>query len=126
MRNGNYKEAERHFKMAADSLPTDDPHRQLALTGLKSAKEASQWKKDGSAYTVKRVDFFNSRRSEYSPMLAGDDNDQLFFTSTRNQAQGDEYSGITGSKNADIFWAQKDDKGKWGTPQTIESGLNSE
>ena len=88
MRNGNYKEAERHFKMAADSLPTDDPHRLLALTGLKSAKEASQWKKDGSAYTVKRVDFFNSRRSEYSPMLAGDDNDQLFFTSTRNQAQG--------------------------------------
>ena len=126
MRNGNYKEAERHFKMAADSLPTDDPHRLLALTGLKSAKEASQWKKDGSAYTVKRVDFFNSRRSEYSPMLAGDDNDQLFFTSTRNQAQGDEYSGITGSKNADIFWAQKDDKGKWGKPQTIDSELNTD
>ena len=126
MRNGNYKEAERHFKMAADSLPTDDPHRQLALTGLMSAKEASQWKKDGSAYTVKRVDFFNSRRSEYSPMLAGDDNDQLFFTSTRNQAQGDEYSGITGSKNADIFWAQKDDKGKWGKPQTIDSELNTD
>ncbi len=126
MRNGNYKEAERHFKMAADSLPTDDPHRQLALTGLKSAKEASQWKKDGSAYTVKRADFFNSRRSEYSPMLAGDDNDQLFFTSTRNQAQGDEYSGITGSKNADIFWAQKDDKGKWGKPQTIDSELNTD
>ena len=126
MRNGNYKEAERHFKMAADSLPTDDPHRQLALTGLMSAKEASQWKKDGSAYTVKRVDFFNYRRSEYSPMLAGDDNDQLFFTSTRNQAQGDEYSGITGSKNADIFWAQKDDKGKWGKPQTIDSELNTD
>ena len=126
MRNGNYKEAERHFKMAADSLPTDDPHRLLAFTGLKSAKEASQWKKDGSAYTVKRVDFFNSRRSEYSPMLAGDDNDQLFFTSTRNQAQGDEYSGITGSKNADIFWAQKDDKGKWGKPQTIDSELNTD
>lgn len=126
MRNGNYKEAERHFKMAADSLPTDDPHRLLALTGLKSAKEASQWKKDGSAYTVKRADFFNSRRSEYSPMLAGDDNDQLFFTSTRNQAQGDEYSGITGSKNADIFWAQKDDKGKWGKPQTIDSELNTD
>ena len=126
MRNGNYKEAEKQFKMAADSLPTDDPHRQLALTGLKSAKEAPQWKKDGSAYTVKRAELFNSRRSEYSPMLAGDDNDQLFFTSTRNQAQGDEYSGITGSKNADIFWAQKDDKGKWGKPQTIDSELNTD
>ena len=126
MRNGNYKEAEKQFKMAADSLPTDDPHRQLALTGLESAKEAPQWKKDGSAYTVKRAELFNSRRSEYSPMLAGDDNDQLFFTSTRNQAQGDEFSGITGSKNADSFWAQKDDKGKWGKPQTIDSELNTE
>ena len=33
MRNGNYKEAEKQFKMAIDSLPLDDPHRQTAKTG---------------------------------------------------------------------------------------------
>ena len=126
MRNGNYREAEKQFQMAADSLPFEDPHRQLALTGLKSAKQAAQWKKDGSAYTIKRIDLFNSRRAEYSPMLGGDEDNQLYFTSTRNQAQGDEYSGITGSKNADIFLSQKDDKGKWSKPQTIDSELNSE
>ncbi|MBR2230391.1 MAG: OmpA family protein [Prevotella sp.] len=126
MRNGNYREAEKQFQMAADSLPFEDPHRQLALTGLKSAKQAPQWKKDGSAYTIKRIDLFNSRRAEYSPMLGGDEDNQLYFTSTRNQAQGDEYSGITGSKNADIFLSQKDDKGKWSKPQTIDSELNSE
>ena len=86
---------------------------------------APQWKKDGSDYTVKREALFNSRRAEYSPMLAGDQNDQLFFTSTRNQAQGDEYSGITGAKAGDIFFVQKDDKGKWGKPQAIDSELNS-
>ena len=59
-------------------------------------------------------------------MLAGDDNDQLYFTSTRNQAQGDEYSGITGAKAADIFLSQKDDKGKWSKPQAIDSELNSD
>ena len=59
-------------------------------------------------------------------MLGGDEDNQLYFTSTRNQAQGDEYSGITGSKNADIFLSQKDDKGKWSKPQTIDSELNSE
>ena len=59
-------------------------------------------------------------------MLFGDENDQLFFTSTRNEAQGDEISGITGAKAGDIFFSQKDDKGKWGRPQTIESGLNTE
>ena len=126
MRNGNYREAEKQFQMAIDSLPHSDEHWSLAKTGLKSAKQAAQWKKDGSAYTIKRMDLFNSRRAEYSPMLGGDEDNLLFFTSTRNQAQGDEYSGITGSKNADIFLAQKDDKGKWGKPQTIDSELNSE
>ena len=125
LRNGNYKEAAKHYQTAIDSLPADNPYRTLAKNGLKSAQMAPQWRKEGSDYTVKRMDIFNSRRAEYAPMLAGDDNEQLYFTSTRNQAQGDEYSGITGAKAADIFMAQKDDKGKWGKPQAIDSELNS-
>ena len=125
LKNGNYKEAARQFQTAMDSLPQTDSHWQLAKTGLHSAQMVPQWKKEASPYTVKRENQFNSRRAEFSPMLAGDDNEQLFFTSTRNQAQGDEYSGITGSKAADIFMAQKDDKGKWGKPQAIDSELNS-
>ena len=120
MRNGNYKEAAKHFQTAIDS--TNNP---LAKVGLESAQKAPQWKKDGSAYTVKKIDLFNSRRDDYSPMLAGDSDDQLYFTSTRNQAQGDELSGITGTKSADIFVSQKDEKGKWGKPQVIASELNS-
>ena len=126
MKNGNYKEAAKHYQTAIDSLPQNDPHWSLAKAGLQSAQQAPEWKKAGSDYTVKRENLFNSRRAEYSPMLAGDDNDQLYFTSTRNQAQGDEYSGITGAKAADIFFSQKDDKGKWGKPQSIDSELNSD
>ena len=127
MRNGNYKEAAKSFAASVDSLKltVDSCNLRLAKVGLESATKAPQWKKDGSAYTVKKADLFNSRRDDYSPMLAGEENDQLFFTSTRNQAQGDEYSGITGTKNADIFYSQKDEKGKWGKPQTIDSELNS-
>ena len=126
LKNGNYKEAAKQFKMASDSLPETNPHWQLARNGLKSALMAPKWKKEGSDYTVKRENLFNSRRAEYSPMLTGEDNNQLLFTSTRNQAQGDEYSGITGAKAADIFMSQKDDKGKWGKPQAIDSELNSD
>ena len=125
LKNGNYKEAARQFQTAMDSLPQTDPHWQLAKTGLHSAQMVPQWKKEASPYTVKRENQFNSRRAEFSPMLAGDDNEQLFFTSTRNQAQGDELNGITGTKSADIFYAQKDEKGKWGKPQVIASELNS-
>lgn len=133
MKNGNYKEAEKQFQTAIDSLRFTvdglqskvDSALQLAENGLKSARMANQWRKEGSAYTVKRMDIFNSRRDDYSPMLGGEENNQLYFTSTRNQAQGDEYSGITGAKAADIFMSQKDDKGKWGKPQSIDSELNS-
>ena len=101
---------------------------QLIKNGLISARMAPQWKKDAalSGYTVKREDLFNSRRADYSPALAGEDFDQLYFTSTRNQAQGDELSGITGTKPADIFVSYKNDKGKWEKPEAIESDLNSE
>ncbi len=131
MKNGSYKEAAKQFQEFLDSLPNDDSefsiiNSQLAKTGLKSAQKAPEWKKQGSDYTVKRENFFNSRRADYSPMLAGEENNQLFFTSTRNQAKGDELSGITGTKNGDIFVSQKDDKGKWQRPEVIDSELNSD
>lgn len=124
LKNGSYKEAENVFKTLLDSMP-DNP---LVTTGLESARLAPRWKAEAalSGYTVKREDLFNSRRADYSPMLAGDDYDQLYFTSTRNQAMGDELSGITGTKPADIFMATKDEKGKWLKPETIESELNTE
>jgi len=126
MKNGDYRGAEKAFLAAIDSLAlTESPYLALAEEGQKAAKAAPELKKKDSKYTVKREELFNSRRAEYSPMLCGDNNDQLFFTSTRNQAQGDELSGITGTKNGDIFFSQKDDKGKWGKPQTIDSELNS-
>ena len=124
MRNGNYKEAAKQFQMAIDSLPATDIHLQLAKNGLKATQLAPQWKKE-STYTVKRENLFNSRRAEYSPVLSGENYDQLYFTSTRNQAQGDEVSGITGTKAGDIFMAQKDEQGKWMKPFAIDSELNS-
>ena len=131
MKNGSYKEAAKAFQTFLDSTdiisaPHLSPLTTLAKTGLRSAQQAPQWRKDGSDYTVKRENFFNSRRAEYSPMLAGEENNQLYFTSTRNQAKGDELSGITGTKNADIFMSQKDDKGKWQRPEVIDSELNTD
>ncbi len=122
MKNGSYREAETEYKLVSDSVPDNIEARQ----GVKAASQAPNTKAKGSRYIVKKMDIFNSRRADYSPMLAGDQFDQLYFSSTRNEAQGDEYSGITGAKPGDIFFSQKDDKGKWGKPQTIESGLNTE
>lgn len=122
LKNGDYKQAAEQFRVVLDSMPDNV----LARNGLLSAQQAPAWKKQGSRYTVKRMDVFNSRRAEYSPMFSGDQFDQLYFTSTRNDATGDELSGITGTKNGDIFVSQKDDKGKWSKPEVVNGGLNTE
>ena len=139
LKNGQYKEAEKTFQTALDSLEEREERREerenrgeeevsleaMIRTGLKSAQMAPRWKEEGSRYTVKRMDIFNSRRADYSPVLGGNNYDALFFTSTRNEALGDEYSGITGTKNADIFMATKNEQGKWQRPITIDTELNS-
>lgn len=122
MKEGSYSEAVKEYRIALDSMPNN----QLIAQELQAASIAASVKERGSKYIVKRMDVFNSRRQDYSPMLFGDKYEQLYFTSTRNEAKGDELSGITGAKAGDIFLSEKDDKGKWSTPKAIESALNTE
>lgn len=122
LKNGEYKQAEKEFRILVDSMPDNI----LAQNGMKSAQMAPGWKKAGSRYQVKKMDVFTSRRADYSPMLLGDEYEQIYFTSTRNDAQGDELSGITGTKAGDIFYSEKDDKGKWSRPEAIATGLNTD
>ena len=122
LKNGEYKRALAELELLNDSMPNNI----LVKNGLISAKMSPKWKEQGSDYTVKKMTEFNSRRADYCPVLAEDQWDRLYFSSTRNDALGDELSGITGAKPGDIFFSDKDDKGKWSKPQTIESGLNTE
>jgi len=121
LKNGEYKNATSEFKTVLDSMPDNV----LARNGLQSSTTAQGIKEAGSRYTVKKMDIFNSRRAEYAPKLFGDQYDQLYFTSTRNEAEGDELSGITGTKPGDIFVSTKDDKGKWSKPEQVTGGLNT-
>ena len=142
LRNGSYKQAGEQFAIVLDSInagayptPTKKGNtntldanaaKTLAQNGLIAAQKAPEWKKQGSRYKVKRMDVFNSRRDDYSPVLAGDQYETLYFTSTRNDAQGNELSGITGAKPADIFMSEKDDKGNWSKPEAVTGGLNTD
>ncbi len=121
MKNGSYKEAAQEYKLVLDSMPDNS----IAKDGLIAANNAPHIKELGSRYTVKRIDVLNSRRADYSPMLTGDNYDEIYFTSTRNDAEGDELSGITGTKPGDIFVSEKDDKGKWTKPEAVTGGLNT-
>ena len=50
----------------------------------------------------------------------------IYFTSTRNEAKGNDLNGITGMKSADIFSSKRDEKKNWQKPEPLESEVNSE
>ena len=122
LQNGEYKAAIINYETYLAYCPTDT----TAINGLKACTMVPQWRKSPTRYIVKREDLFNSRRTEYSPMFGSDKYDQLFFTSTRDKALGEDKSLITGVKAPDIFVASKDENGKWQKPEAIEGELNSE
>lgn len=122
LQKGDYKSATKNYDTYLQYAPTDT----TAINGRKACTTAPQWKKSPTRFVVKKEAFFNSRRSEYSPMYGSDKHDQLFFTSTRDKALGDDKSLITGLKAPDIFVAVKDENGKWQKPEAIEGELNSE
>ena len=121
-RQGDYKNAIKNYEAFLEI----DPTNQLAINGKKGCELAPTWKENPTLYTVKKEPNLNSRRADYSPVLLGEESDQLFLSSTRTQATGDEISGITGTKGADIFFTKKDDKGKWVPVEGVEGELNSE
>jgi outer membrane protein OmpA-like peptidoglycan-associated protein len=122
LQKGEYMAAIQNYDIYLEYNPTDT----TAINGKKACTTAPQWKKNPTRYIVKKETFFNSRRSEYSPVYGSDDHSQLFFTSTRDKALGEDKSLITGVKAPDIFFAVKDEKGKWQKPEPLEGEVNSE
>ena len=82
-KNGDYKKAAKNYEIFLQYKPDDV----LARNGLQSCTLAPIWKKHPTLYSIKKEPLFNARRSDYCPMLAGDDMDQLYLTSTRHWNQ---------------------------------------
>ncbi|MCL2650138.1 MAG: OmpA family protein [Candidatus Azobacteroides sp.] len=121
-RSGKYAEARKRYEAYLEL----DPNNRWAKNSITGCDSAIIWKKNPTRYTVKKEDKLNSRRSDFSPMLTGEQFDQLYITTTRDNATGDEKSGITGAKFTDIFLSKKDEKGQWQEPAPLEDGLNTE
>ena len=122
LKAGQYKQAALNLKQYIEL----DPSSELAHNALLSCELGPQWKAKPNLYSIKKEAVFNSRRSDYCPMLVGDEGDMLILSSTRNDAEGDEESGITGVKFGDLFYSKKNEQGKWQPVEAIEGDLNTE
>ena len=119
---GRYSEAAKQYHAFLKIVPDNV----LARNGLIGCDSAAWWKKNPTLYSVKKIDKFNSRDGEFSPMLIGEKYNELIFTSSRKDALGDTKSAITGLKNNDFFLVKQDEKGQWVKPSVIESEVNTE
>jgi len=119
---GRYAVAERTYKQYLELNPTDT----LAINAMEGCRLAQQWREHPTRYKVANAKLFNSSRADFCPMYLGSDFDQIYWASTTQKAIGDKKSEITGMKNADVFFSQKNEKGEWQRPQPVEGELNTE
>lgn len=122
LKAGQYKQASQNFTKFLEL----NPESELARNGLLSCELGPQWKAAPNQYQIKKEALFNSRRSDYSPLLVGEDADLLLLSSTRKESKGDDISGITGAKFGDLFFSRKNEQGKWQPVDVIEGELNTE
>lgn len=121
-KTGRYPEAIKNY----DIYMKNDPSDLLAINGIQGCELAPGWKKNPTRYEVRRMDKFNSRRGEFSPMLAGDKYDQLYFASSRSKDKEAKVSAITGQNNNNLFLVKQDEKGTWLAPVELEDEVNTE
>ena len=121
-KTGLYPEAIKNY----DIYMENDPSNLLAINGIQGCELAPGWKKNPTRYEVRRMDKFNSRRGEFSPMLAGDKYDQLYFASSRSKDKDAKVSAITGQNNNNLFLVKQDEKGAWLAPVELEDEVNTE
>lgn len=121
-KSGRYADAIKSYEKYLTYKPDD----QLALNGIAGAEQAPDWRKNPTKYLVKRMDKFNSRRSEFSPMLYGSMYDQLLFASSRSKDKDAKISAITGLNNNNFFLVKQDEKGDWLAPEELTDPVNTE
>ena len=121
-KTGRYPDAIKNY----DIYMENDPSNLLAINGIQGCELAPGWKKNPTRYEVRRMDKFNSRRGEFSPMLAGDKYDQLYFASSRSKDKDAKVSAITGQNNNNLFLVKQDEKGAWLAPVELEDEVNTE
>ncbi len=121
MTEEDYEKALPQFQKYSKLVP-DDPR---GMNGVKSVKMITENKNATSRYLITAIKEINSRDEDYSPSF-GKTPTELYFTSNRASATGENTSNITGKHYADIFMVQKDRKGKWSEPVPIPGEVNTQ
>jgi len=120
--NEDYDDALEQYRKYKEMVP-DDPR---GNDGIQSCELALEWIENPTGYEVENMKFFNSRDKDFSPFYASDDYQVVYFTSSREEANGNDIHGATAENFSDIFQSRMDRKGKWSVPVPLDENINTE
>ena len=119
---GKYKEAIKSYEQFLEKAPKNV----LARDGLRGSQNAARIKANPTRYKVAAAKLFNSRRADFCPMFFDVAHDVLYFTSSTEKSKGTAKSEVTGTKNSDIYFSKKNEKGVWQRPEAVDGELNTD
>ena len=120
--NEDYNDALEQYKKYKELVP-DDPRGQ---EGIQSCELAIDWMNNPTPYNIESVKFFNTKEKDFSPYFGSEDYQLIYFTSSREEAMGNDIHGATSENFSDIFQSRMDRKGKWSVPVPLDENINSE
>jgi peptidoglycan-associated lipoprotein len=120
-RQGDFTQAIEYYNKYIDAAP--DPMK--GEIGLEQAEIAKEFRDNPSRYIVQNEILLNSAEYDFSPGWAGDDFNTIYFSSSRQGAQGMEIDLRTGESFQDIFFTTRDQKGKWSEPERLTYRINT-
>ena len=112
---GLYEEAKVQFQDYINKAP-DDERGQMAL---KSCDDAINFIKTPPCHKVENMKIWNSKESDYSPIIADKKGTEIYFTSNREKSTG-KANPLWDLLNEDFYFSKKDKKNKWSTPALLE------
>jgi peptidoglycan-associated lipoprotein len=120
--NEDYNDALEQYRKYKELVP-DDPRGQ---DGIQSCELANEWMNNPTPYIVENMKFFNTKEKDFSPFFGSSDYQLVYFTSSREEAIGNDMHGATSENFSDIFQSRMDRKGKWSVPVPLDENINSE
>ncbi len=123
--DGNFEEAEGLYRSFKDKIkPKDLVQRQFINKKIEECQTGAALKADPIRVWIYNLgDSINTEFPEFAPVISAD-NRGLFFTARRPDSEGGK-KDKTGFHYEDIYFAERQFGGKWGTAKNIGTPINT-
>lgn len=120
MAQGEHKKAEGNYKKYKEINPGDP----LTEVRIQSCKEYKDFVKNKTRHEMTQMTKLNTPAFDYGAVL-NSRGTEMYFTSSRAAATGEEKDAITGQDFTDIFVTTIDRKGNFGEPVPLPETINT-